>query len=164
MTFTQSLELERRLLKAELITRTPTESSRLATNERFARALATSGALPRSKLPIYHTDALAQMPATLKAVATLANVMRFVNRQGDEYYSSRSSPVVALVVLRQQPLAVAERQHLAQQWVKLVQRLDREGVPAMVREGVRSEQSRFTALQEQGRAAPSGRPQKGLDR
>ena len=69
-----------------------------------------------------------------------------------------------MAVLRRQPLAQVERERIAQQWVQLVQRLDREGVPAMVREGVRSEQSRFTALQEQDRAAPSGRPQEGLDR
>ena len=107
------------------------------------------------------------MPATLRAVATLANVVRFVNRQGEELYSSPSSPVVpdlALAELRRQRRRQVERQRIAQQWVQLVQRLDRDGVPAMVREGVRSEQSRFTALQEQGRATPSGRPQEGLDR
>jgi len=140
------------------------ELSRLAIYERFARALGTPGALPRFTLPSYHTDALAQMPATLRVVATLANVVLFVNRQGGELYSSRSSPVaadVALADLRRQPLPEVERERIVQQWVQLVQRLDREGVPAMVREGVRSEQLRFTALQEQGRAAPSGRPQEG---
>lgn len=129
--------------------------------------MGTPGALPRFTLPSYHTDALAQMPATLKAMARLASMVRFVNRQGDELYSSRSSPVaadVALADLRRQPLPEVERERIVHQWVALVQRLDREGVPAMVREGVRSEQARFTALQEQGRAAPSGRPQEGLDR
>ena len=143
------------------------ELSRLAIYERFARALDKPGALARFTLLGYHTDALAQMPATLKAVARLASMVRFVNRQGDELYSSRSSPVspdMALADLRRQPLPEVERQRLAQQWGQLVQRLDREGVPAMVRAGVRSEQTRFTALQEQGRAAPSGRPQEGLDR
>ena len=143
------------------------ELSRLAIYERFARALGTSGALPRFTLPNYHTDALAQMPATLRAVAILAKEVRFVNRQGEQLYSSRLSPVMpeeAMAVLRRQPLAQVERERIAQQWVQLVQRLDREGVPAMVREGVRSEQSRFTSLQERGRAAPSGRSQEGLDR
>ncbi len=73
-------------------------------------------------------------------------------------------PDVVLAELRRQPLPDAERKCIAQQWMQLVQRLDREGVPAMVREGVRSEQSRFTALQEQGRAAQLGRPREGLDR
>ena len=62
------------------------ELSRLAIYERFARALGTPGALPRFTLPSYHTDALAQMPATLRAVATLAKVVLFVNRQGGELY------------------------------------------------------------------------------
>jgi len=107
------------------------------------------------------------MPATLRAVATLANVVRLVNPQGEQLYQSRSSPVVAdlaLAVLRRQLLPVAERQRIVQQWVQLVQRLDREGVPAMVREGVGSEQSRFLGLPEQGRATQSGRPQDGLNR
>ena len=63
------------------------ELSRLAIYERFARALGTPGALPRFTLPSYHTDALAQIPATLRAVATLAKVVLFVNRQGGELYS-----------------------------------------------------------------------------
>jgi len=37
-------------------------------------------------------------------------------------------------------------------------------VPAMVREGVRSEQTRFAALQQQGRSVPVVRSPKGLDR
>ena len=46
----------------------------MAIYERFARALGTSGALPRFTLPIYHTDALAQMPEMLRGAARLANV------------------------------------------------------------------------------------------
>ena len=107
------------------------------------------------------------MPKTLAAVVKLAKVVRFVDRQGRELYSSRASvvsPVKALEDLRRQPLPDAERLRITQQWASLVQRLDRYGVPAMVREGVRSEQTRFAALLEQGRAAPSGRSQEGLDR
>ena len=69
------------------------ELSRLGIYERFARALTAPGALPRFTLPGYHTDALAQMPVTLEAVAKLASVVRFVNRKGEELYSSRSSAV-----------------------------------------------------------------------
>ena len=143
------------------------ELSRLGIYERFARALTAPGALPRFTLPGYHTDALAQMPVTLEAVAKLASVVRFVNRKGEELYSSRSSPVapgLALEDLRRQPMSEDERQRVSQQWLRLNERLDRDGVPAMVREGVRSEQTRFAALLEQGRAAPSGRSQDGLDR
>ena len=107
------------------------------------------------------------MPKTLAEVVKLAKVVRFVDRQGGELYSSRASkvsPVKALEDLRRQPLPDGERQRIALQWAALVQRLDRDGVPAMVRQGVKSEQARFTALVEQGRAPPSGRSQEGLDR
>lgn len=143
------------------------EASQLGIYERFATGLASPSALPRFTLPSYHADALAQMPKTLAAVVKLAKIVRFVDRQGRELYSSRASkvlPVKALEDLRRQPLPDGERQRIAAQWATLVQRLDRDGVPAMVRQGVRSEQARFAALQEQGRAAPSGRPQEGLDR
>ena len=142
-------------------------SSQLGIYERFATGLASVSALPRFTLPSYHADALAQMPKTLAAVVKLAKVVRFVDRRGRELYSSRASKVSlvkALEELRRQPLPDAERRRITQQWESLVQRLDRDGLPAMVREGVRSEQTRFAALQDQGRAAPSGRPQKGLDR
>ena len=143
------------------------EASQLGIYERFATGLASPSALPRFTLPSYHIDALAQMPKTLAAVVKLAKVVRFVDRQGRELYSSRASvvsPVKALEDLRRQPLPDAERRRITQQWASLVQRLDRDGVPAMVREGVRSEQTRFAALLEQGRAAPSGWSQEGLDR
>ena len=134
------------------------EASQLGIYERFATGLASQSALPRFTLPSYHADALEQMPKTLAAVVKLARAVRFVDRQGRELYSSRGStvsPVKALQDLRRQSLPDSERHRITQQWAALVQRLDREGVPAMVREGVRSEQSRFAALQEQGRAAPS---------
>ncbi len=143
------------------------EANQLGIYERFATGLASPSALPRFTLPTYHADALAQMPKTLAEVVKLAKVVRFVDREGRELYSSRASkasPVTALEELRRQPLPDAERRRITQQWESLVQRLDRDGVPAMVREGVRSEQTRFAALQEQSRAAPSGRPQEGLDR
>ncbi len=123
--------------------------------------------MPRFTLPTYHADALAQMPKSLAAVAKLATVVRFVDRLGRELYSSRTSkvsPVKALQDLRRQPLPESERQRIALQWAALVQRLDREGVPAVVRQGVRSEQARFAAVQEQGRAARSARSRKGPDR
>ncbi len=143
------------------------EASQLGIYERFATGLASPSALPRFTLPSYHADVLARMPKTLAAVFKLANAVRFVDRQGRELYSSRGStvsPVKALRDLRRQPLQDSKRQRITHQWAALVQRLDRQSVPAMVREGVRSEQSRFTAFQKQGRAAPSGRPQEGRDR
>ena len=143
------------------------EASQLGIYERFATGLVSPSALPRFRLPSYHADALAQMPKTLAAVVKLVKAVRFVDRQGRELYSSRGSTVSlvkSLQDLRRQPPPDSERQRITQQWAALVQRLDREGVPAMVREGVRSEQSRLTALPEQGRAAPSRRPQEGLDR
>jgi len=71
---------------------------------------------------------------------------------------------VALADFRQQPLPEAEQQRIALQWGAMVQRLDRAGVPAMVREGVRSEQTRFAALHQQGRAVPRVRSEKGVER
>jgi predicted ABC-type ATPase len=143
------------------------QASHLGIYERFAAGLASPSALPRFTLPSYHADAVAQMPMTLTAVARLANVIRFVDRQGRELYSSRTSavpPAKALEDLRRQPLPDAERQRITQQWAALVQRLDRVGVPDMIREGVRSEQARFSALPAKDRAASPGRPQDGLDR
>ncbi len=143
------------------------EASQLGIYERFATGLASPSALPRFTLPSYHADALAQLPKTLAEVVKLAKVVRFVDRQGRELYSSRASkvsPVKALEDLRRQPLPDGERQRIAGQWAALVQRLDRDGVPAMVRQGVKSEHARFTAVPEKGRVAPSGRSEDGLDR
>jgi predicted ABC-type ATPase len=143
------------------------EASQLAIYERFATGLASPGALPRFTLPSYHADALAQMPTTLAEVVKLAKVVRFVDRQGRELYSSRASnlsPVKALEDLRRQPLPDGERQRIAMQWAALVQRLDRDGVPAIVRQRVRAEHARSATLHERGRAAPPRRSQRGLDR
>ena len=143
------------------------EASRLGIYERFATGLASPSALPRFTLPSYHADALAQMPKTLAAVVKLAKVVRFVDRHGQELYSSRAakvSPLKALEDLRKQPLPEGELQRIAHQWAALVQRLDRDGVPELVRHGVKTEHMRFIALQEKGRAAPSTRSQEGPDR
>ena len=143
------------------------EASQLGIYERFATGLASPSALPRFTLPSYHADALAQMPKTLAEVVKLAKLVRFFDRQGRELYSSwasKVSPVKALEELRRQPLADGERQRIAAQWAALVQRLDRDGVPAMVREGVKSEHARFASLQQLGRVAPPGRSQKGPER
>jgi predicted ABC-type ATPase len=143
------------------------EASQLGIYERFAAGLASPSALPRFTLPSYHADALAQMPKTLAVLAKLAKLVRFVDRNGRELYSSRISkvsPVKALQDVRRQPLPDAERQRIALQWAALVQRLDRDGVPDRVRQGLRFEQARFTALQQQGRGASSGPTREGLDR
>lgn len=144
------------------------EASRLGIYERFATGLTSPSALPRFTLPSYHADALAQMPKTLAAVVKLAKVVRFVDRHGQELYSSRAakvSPVKALDEFRRQPLPEGEQQRIASQWASLVQRLDRGGVPDLVRQGVKTEHMRFVALQEKGRAAaPSMRSQDGFDR
>jgi len=66
--------------------------------------------------------------------------------------------------MRRQALPEAEQQRITLQWGTLVQRLDRGGVPTMVREGVRSEQTQFAALQQQGRTVPGVRSEKGIDR
>jgi Zeta toxin len=143
------------------------EASQLGIYERFATSLASPSALARFTLPSYHADALAQMPKTLAAVAKLAKLVRFVDRQGGELYSSRTSnvsPVRALADLRRQPLPDGERQRIALQWAALVERLDRDGVPSLVRQGVKSEHARFTALPEHARAPPSRRSQERPDR
>jgi predicted ABC-type ATPase len=143
------------------------EASQLGIYERFATGLASPSALSRFTLSRYHADALAQMPKTLAAVVKLAKLVRFVDRQGRELYSSRASkvsPVKALEDLRQQPLRDGERQRIAAQWATLVQRLDRDGVPAMVRQGVKSEHARFAVMPEKGGVAPSGRSEDGPDR
>jgi hypothetical protein len=141
------------------------EASKLGIYERFAAGLASPTALPRFTLPSYHADALTQMPTTLAAVVKLAKVVRFIDRQGRELYSSRASqvsPVKALEDLRRLPMTDGERQRIALQWAVLVQRLDRDGVPDMAREGVKLEQARFAASLERGRAAASVRPGEGL--
>ncbi len=143
------------------------EASQLGIYERFATGLASPSALPRFTLQNYHADALVQMPKTLAAVAKLAKDVRFIDRQGRELYSSRTSkvsPVKALEDLRRQPLQDGERQRIAAQWASLVQRLDRDGVPDLVRQGVKTEHLRFVALQEKVRAAPPMRTREGLDR
>ena len=143
------------------------EASQLAIYERFATGMSSPSALPRFTLPSYHVDALAQIPKTLAAVAKLAKVVRFVDQQGRELNSSRASgapPAKALEDFRRQPLPQGERQRIARQWAALVQRLDRDGVPDLVRQGVKTEQMRFIASQEKGRAATSRRSHEGLDR
>lgn len=142
------------------------EASQLAIYERSATGMASPGGLPRFTLPNYHVAALAQMPKTLAAVAKLAKVVRFVDRQGRELYSSRASgapPVKALEDLQRQPLPQGERQRIEGQWAALVQRLDRDGVPDLVRQSVKTEQIRFIASQEKGRVATSRRSPEGLD-
>jgi hypothetical protein len=107
------------------------------------------------------------MPKTLAVLAKLAKLVRFVDRDGRELYLSRTSkvsPVKALQDIRRQPLPDAERQRIALQWAALVQRLDRDGVSDRVRQGVRFEQARFAALQQQGRGARPGPTREGLDR
>lgn len=143
------------------------EASQLGIYERFATGLASPSALPRFTLPSYHADAFAQMPKALAAIAKLAKVVRFIDREGRELYSSRTSkvsPVKALEDLRRQPLPDGERQRIAAQWASLGQRLDRDGVPDLVRHGVKTEHTRFIALQEKVRAAPPRRTREGLDR
>ena len=127
------------------------EAGPLGIYERFATGLASPSALPRFTLPSYHADALAQMPRTLAAVVKLAKVVRFVDRQGRELYSSRASkvsPVKALEDLRRQPMPEGERQRIAHQWETLAQRLHRDGVPDLIRQGVKTEHKRFIAAGE----------------
>jgi predicted ABC-type ATPase len=125
------------------------ELSSLAIYERFARGLETPGALPRYTLPSYHSDALEKMPTTLGLVSQLASTVRFIDRQGRELYSSRVSskaPVAALEDLRRQSLPADQQQRIAQQWNKLVQRLDRVGGPDVVRQQVLLERNRVMKL------------------
>ena len=144
------------------------EASQLGIYERFATGLSSPCALPRFTLPNYHADALAQMPTTLAGVVKLAKVVRFVDRQGHELYSSmgsKVSPVKALEGLRRMPLPDSGRKRIAAQWSSMVQRLDRDGMPTMVWQGVRFEQTRFAALHEKGRVEASPAPSKnGLER
>ena len=121
--------------------------------------------MPRFTLPSYHADALAQMPKTLAGVVKLAEVVRFVDRQGHELYSSQASkvsPVKALEGFRRLPLPDSERKRIAAQWSSLVQRLDRDGMPTTVRQGVRFEQTRFAALHEKGRVEAPPAPSKNV--
>lgn len=120
--------------------------SRQAIYHRYAEALRSKSALPRFTLPRYHDDALAQMPHTLAAVAPTVHLVRLVDRQGMELYSSirsQHAPVAALEQLRRQQLPAAELARIAQEWERLVAALDREGIPEVVRSGVRQEQQRF---------------------
>jgi hypothetical protein len=74
------------------------------------------------------------------------------------------SPVKALEDLRRLPMTDGERQRIAMHWAALVQRLNRDGVPDMVREGVKFEQARFATLVERRKAAPPVPLQHGRDR
>lgn len=127
------------------------EVSLLGIYQRYAGALQRANVLPRFTLPHYHDDALAQMPNTLSAVAPAVDVVRIVDRQGDDLYASTSSPldpVAALQTLRQRPLSQERIERIGQTWRQLVEVLDRDGVPDVVRAGVRREQQRFSATVE----------------
>lgn len=139
------------------------ELSRLAIYDRFNNGLNDSHALPRFTLARYHAEALAAMPKTLEAIGKLAATVRLVDRQGQELYSSASSkvsPSKALADFRRQPLADADRQRIAGRWARLVELLDRDGVPQLVRDGVQAEQARFAAVpragRSRGKAGPGG--------
>ena len=107
------------------------------------------------------------MPRTWATVVKLAKAVRFVNRQGRERYWSRAStvsPVKALQDIRRQPLPDSEHQRITQQWAALGSAGSTGRPGGRAGDGSQrgqSEQTRFTALQEQGRAAPSGGHRKG---
>lgn len=127
------------------------EVSLLGIYQRYAGALQRANVLPRFTLPHYHDDALEQMPNTLSVVAPAVDVVRIVDRQGDDLYASTSSPldpVAALQTLRQRPLSQDRIERIGQTWRQLVEALDRDGVPDVVRAGVRREQQRFSATVE----------------
>ena len=141
------------------------ELSMVGIYERFAKALETPGAQPRFTLPQFHTDALANMPKSVATVAPLAKAVRFFDREGRELYSSRTSevsPVKALEDLRRVPLPKVEAERIAGQWASLAKRLDVDGVPDIVRQGVQAERARFTQALTTGRALGLGRSRGGI--
>ncbi len=140
----QGFQVEMRVLVVD------PELSRQGIYQRYARALAKAHAPPRFTLARYHDDALAQMPATLAAVAASVHLVRFVDRQGRELQAgspAASSPVSVLHRLRASELPTDVRQLVGREWARLRSVLDRDGVPDVVREGVRQEEARFAAWQ-----------------
>lgn len=144
------------------------ELSRQGIYQRYARALEKRHALPRFTLAKYHDDALAQMPATLAAVAASVHQVRFVDRQGRELQAASpvaSSPVSILHRLRASQLPPDVCQLVGREWGRLRSVLDRDGMPDVVREGVRQEQARFAAWQARQDAGGSpGQPSPQRDR
>lgn len=127
------------------------ELSRQAIYARFELGLRSREALPRFTLPDYHSSALAQMPETLQTAQRLVDRVKLVSRQGEVLYDSardREAAVDRLAVLRREPLSDAAAQRLDAEWARLRTALDREGVPDLVRRGVRAEQQRFTAAKQ----------------
>lgn len=140
----QGFQVEMRVLVVD------PELSRQGIYQRYARALAKAQAPPRFTLARYHDDALAQMPATLAAVAALVHLVRFVDRQGRELQAvspAASNPVSVLHRLRVSELRPDVCQLVGREWARLRMVLDQEGVPDVVREGVRQEQARFAVWQ-----------------
>lgn len=134
------------------------EISRLGIYQRYARAIATPQAIPRFTLSGYHEDALARMPATLGAVGAIVDEIRFVNRQGAELYRRSAAaidPASSLRALQRAALPEAEVLRIARAWARLAAALDRDGVPALVREGVRAQREGFLIRSVEARARPS---------
>lgn len=122
------------------------ELSRLGIYQRFARSLDQSESAPRFTLARYHEEALARMPDTLDAAAPHVNVVRFVDRRGAELHEPVPATDASAVLgrLRGAPAQAIDVAMLAREWERLRGRLDREGVPTLVREGVRAEQARHS--------------------
>lgn len=121
------------------------EISTQAIYARFELGLRTPDALARFTLPEFHAAALERMPDTLKTAQRLADRVRLVSRQGEDLYDSTrdtDTAVKRLAALRKEPLSEAERAKLAAEWGRLADALDKEGVPDLVRRGVRAEQRR----------------------
>lgn len=134
------------------------EVSLLGIYQRYADGLHGTNPLPRFTLPHYHDDALAQMPHTLAAVASSVDAVRIVDRRGVELYVSTNSlldPVAALQTLRQRPLTQERIERIRQTWTQLATVLDRDGIPGVVRAGVRREQQRFAVQATAVHPAPS---------
>jgi hypothetical protein len=142
------------------------EVSRQSIYTRFRDALEVPGSLPRFTLPRYHDDAYAAMPATLEATSDLVDRVQLVDRQGQLRYDSHGasvSPREALANARLQPLPTEQALTLAEDWHRLARTLNRDGVPALVREGVLREQARFDRFMAVLRCPSTSRPE-GLQR
>lgn len=128
------------------------ELSRLAIFERFAKALATPGAVPRFTLASYHEDSYARAPETLRVAAPHVDKVSLVDRSGALLQAV--PPASAADALEKEracmQLTAEQLRHIRARWHALCQQLDRVGMPEVVREGVRAERDRSAASLDEG--------------
>ena len=119
--------------------------SNLGIYQRFAHALSIKNAVPRFTPQRFHESTLQQMPLSIEVAASVTDKITYLNRENTVLYDTQQStqkPVDALLTLRKQNLSPKQLAEIAYEWKQLRLALDRSGVPAPIRAGVRQEQAR----------------------